>query len=441
MNLKIKIGRCLLCSALLGFCLKSPGQQPEKPPLEYWLGDQAAFWQWDADTFASQAGPLGFRWMDEGKTAARAAPLDEPFFGQKSYEAVVRFDDGSPTSITISYYNRGDAGKPLTEAAFQEQVRTLMTRLTQTLRVQPRPGTQTSNRNTVKDDSRVWQRPKIQFELSYSYSPPSGGQPFSAEFIRLTAKEFSAGEMPSYANTTVNPYEIRNNITRDPASGDVWIDNIPMVDQGPKGYCAAATSERILRFFGREVDQHQIAQIANTTSGGGTSSKELKNALYAVGRQYDFTLATHIEWDFQDFLKMLERYNRLARKDGVPKIQVADSGVIMIAPIYEAMDPDTYKAVRLEKRSDYQKFKEKVKKYVDAGCPLAWSVNLGMFEESTPTGVGGHLRMIIGYNTRKDELIYSDTWGRGHEKKSMPMENAFTITNSLFSLEPKGLRL
>ena len=64
-----------------------------------------------------------------------------------------------------------------------------------------------------------------------------------------------------------------------------------------------------------------------------------------------------------------------------------------------------------------------------------------MFEESTPTGVGGHLRMIIGYNTQKDEIIYSDTWGRGHEKKSMSTENAFTITNSLFSLEPKGLRL
>ena len=441
MKLKIKIGRHLLGICLLAFGMAFPSLAQDKTPLEYWLGDNADFWQWDAETFAKHAGPLGFRWIDENHSASRAAPLNEPFFGEKSYESVVRFVDGSPDSITISYYNRGDAEKALPEAAFQELVRTLITRLTTTLRVQPRPGTQASNRNNVRDDSRVWQRPKIQFELSYSFSPPSSNSPFTAEYVRLTAKEFSAGEMPSYANTTVNPYEIKNNITRDPQSGDVWIENIPMVDQGPKGYCAAATCERILRFFGQEVDQHQIAQIANTTSGGGTSSKELKSALQAVGRQYDFSLSTHIEWDFQDFLKMMERYNRTAKRNGLGVIPIQKSGVIMIAPIYAAMDPETYKTVRMEKKTDYNKFKEKIKKYVDGGCPLAWSVNLGMFEESTPTGVGGHLRMIIGYNTQKDEIIYSDTWGRGHEKKSMSTENAFTITNSLFSLEPKGLRL
>jgi hypothetical protein len=56
-------------------------------------------------------------------------------------------------------------------------------------------------------------------------------------------------------------------------------------------------------------------------------------------------------------------------------------------------------------------------------------------------GQGGHLRLIIGYNTRTKEIIYSDTWGRGHEKKRMPIDNAFTMTRSLFSMEPKGLRL
>lgn len=419
----------------------SPLSAEESPPLEYWLADNAPFWSWSPAEFEQNVNGLGFRWMDDNKTAARAAPLQKPFFAQDAYETVIRFVEGSPNSVMISYFNRGDAKEALSEADFQEKVRSLMSTLNLTLRVQPRPGSQQSNRNDVRDDSRIWQRPKIQFELSYSYSPPSGGRPFTSEYIRLTAREFQAGEMPAFANTTVNPYEIKNNITRDLKTGDVWIENIPMVDQGPKGYCAAATSERIIRFFGQEVDQHQIAQIANTTSGGGTSSAELKKALQAVGRQYDFSLSTHIEWDFGDFMKMLERYNREAKKKGQGQIAVQDSGVIMIAPIYAAMDPDTYKTVRLDKKSDYSKFKEKVKKYVDAGCPLAWSVNLGMFKESTPTGTGGHLRMIIGYNTQKDELIFSDTWGRGHEKKFMSMENAFTITNSLFSLEPKGLRL
>jgi len=33
--------------------------------------------------------------------------------------------------------------------------------------------------------------------------------------------------------------------------------------RGPKGYCAAAVAERLLRYFGKEVDQHE-----NRADGG-----------------------------------------------------------------------------------------------------------------------------------------------------------------------------
>jgi len=406
------------------------------PPLEYWMADSAAFWQWDPEIFAQKAAPLGFVWMDVNQSS-RAAPLQKPFFGEAVVEAVVRFDDGNPDSMMVSYFNRGDAEERLSEANFQKLVRTLIGEITSTLRVQSQPGNNKSKRSGIQDESRIWQRPKIKFELAYSYT----SNPFRAEYVRLNAKKFTATEIPTYANTTVNHNEIKKNIVRDATSGDVYIDNIPMVDQGPKGYCAAATSERILRFFGQEVDQHQIAQIANTTSSGGTSSRELKSALQAVGRQYDFRLSTHIEWGFQDFLKTVERYNTSAKKSGLDQVELQETGVIMITDVYQSFDPNTYLEVRMGRRSGFNKFKEKVKKYVDAGCPLSWSVQLGMFAEAPPTSAGGHLRMIIGYNLRKNEIIYSDTWGRGHEKKSMPIDQAFAITNSLFSLEPKGLRL
>ncbi|WFB36729.1 C39 family peptidase [Kiritimatiellota bacterium B12222] len=422
------------------FALQGRAQTPEQP-LEYWLADNAPFWSWTPQNFAQEATDLGFRWMDESKSAVRAAPLARPFFDHPVYECVIRFEDEAPENVMISYYNRGDAQQPLSEADFQALVRGLMSKITATLRVQPRPGNHQSSRSTVRDDSRIWQRNKIQFELSYSFSPPSGGKPFLAEYIRLTAKKFKAGDMPTHANTSVNPYEIKNNITRDLQTGDVWIANIPMVDQGPKGYCAAATSERILRFFGQEVDQHQIAQIANTTSQGGTSSDDLQKALHAVGRQYDFKMSTHIEWEFDDFQKMIERYNRAAQKKNQGGVYLDRSRVIMIGDVYNSLDPTLFKEVRMNRKSDYKKFQDKVKSYINGGCPLSWSVQLGMFEESTPTGAGGHLRMIIGYNSKTNEIIYSDSWGRGHEKKSMPMDQAFTITQSLFSLEPKGLRL
>lgn len=408
--------------------------EENSPPLEYWMADSAPFWQWNPETFAEKAAPLGFIWMDENRSS-RAAPLKKLFFGEPVVEAVVRFDDGNPDSMMVSYFNRGDAEDRLSEANFQKLVRSLMGQITSTLRVPSQPSANQSKRSGVQDESRIWQRPKIKFELAYSYT----SNPFRAEYVRLTAKKFTATEIPTYANTTVNRYEIKENIVRDIVSGDVYIDNIPMVDQGPKGYCAAAASERVLRFFGQEVDQHQVAQIANTTSGGGTSSDDLKKALQAVGRQYDFSFNAHIEWTSKDFVKMMDRYNREVRKNGVNGVDI--QAYPSATDIYQALDPELYKAVRIGRKADYNKFIDRVKKYVDGGCPLSWSVHLGMFEESTPTGVGGHLRLIIGYNTQKNLIIYSDTWGRGHEKKYMPMEEAYTITHSLFSLEPKGLRL
>ena len=409
-------------------------------PLEYWLADSAPFWSWSPAEFEKNAKPLGFRWVRKN-ASTRAAPLKGEFFKESVLEAVVRFDEETPENMALSFFNRGDAKKSLDEDAFKNKVRTLMERITSTLNVQPRPGTQGSRRSGTREDRWIWQRPKIQFELAFSYTPSSSGKDFRAEFIRLTARKFTSTDIPSHAIDRVNPYTVREKIQRDPESGDVWIADIPMVDQGPKGYCAAATSERILRLFGQEVDQHEVAQIANTTSNGGTSSEELKKALQAVGRQYSFSFNSHIEWDFKDWLKQMKDYNRMAEKRGKPQVAIPTSGVIRINQINKQLDPETLKAARMRKRADFQKFKRKIKQYVDGGCPLAWSVTLGLFKESTRTGAGGHLRMIIGYNTRAREIIYSDTWGRGHEKKRMPMDTAFTITNSLFSLEPKGLRL
>lgn len=379
-------------------------------PLEYWLADTAPFWNWDGPSFMREASDLGFSWTSENQSA-RAAPLKAQLFGADVLEAVVRFEDGSPHSFMASYFNRGDAGGDLSEADFQKQVRELIATISSTIRVHPRPGNRTSSRNTVRDDSRIWQRERIQFELSYSYTTSGGFRP---EYIRLVAREFAATDIPSHARDRVNPYEIKQNITRDATTGDVWIANIPMVDQGPKGYCAAATSERILRFFGQEVDQHEIAQVANTTSGGGTSTQELKKALQAVGRQYGFRFKSLVEWDFKDFREEMADYNKLASRRGTQRVDLPVGGTWYIAQLYQSVDPDTWKELKQDQRSDFKKFKEKIGQYVDGGCPLAWSVSLG---------------------------IYTDTWGRGHEKKHMPMDQAFAITRSLFSLEPKGLRL
>ena len=64
-------------------------------------------------------------------------------------------------------------------------------------------------------------------------------------------------------------------------------------------------------------------------------------------------------------------------------------------------------------------------------------MTLGIFPESgLPQQFGGHMRLIIGYNARTDEILYTDSWGPGHELKRMNSGRAFAITHDAFTLRP-----
>ncbi|MFT5470724.1 MAG: hypothetical protein ACI8UO_005855, partial [Verrucomicrobiales bacterium] len=49
---------------------------------------------------------------------------------------------------------------------------------------------------------------------------------------------------------------------------------------------------------------------------------------------------------------------------------------------------------------------------------------------------GGHMRMIIGYNESDNRIVFTDSWGAGHEKKRMQVGHAFGATFGLYSMQP-----
>jgi hypothetical protein len=80
-----------------------------------------------------------------------------------------------------------------------------------------------------------------------------------------------------------------------------------------------------------------------------------------------------------------------------------------------------------------------VRTNIDKGVPVMWALQLGLFpengEEAKQSG-GGHMRLIIGYNTKKNEIIFSDSWGDGHEMKRMAAPDASAATMGLYLLQP-----
>ena len=89
-------------------------------------------------------------------------------------------------------------------------------------------------------------------------------------------------------------------------------------------------------------------------------------------------------------------------------------------------------------RSGFRRFQTKVKENTDSGVPVLWGVMLGLAKESDiPQAAGGHMRLIIGYNPKTDEMIYSDSWGKGHELKKMSWDKAWAITQMAYIFLPK----
>jgi hypothetical protein len=85
------------------------------------------------------------------------------------------------------------------------------------------------------------------------------------------------------------------------------------------------------------------------------------------------------------------------------------------------------------------KFKSGVCEEIDKAKPVLWVVFLGVVKEKVKPLVssGGYVRIIVGYNPKTNEVIYSDNWGKGHELKKMSWEKAWAITLTALAVTVK----
>lgn len=421
--------------------------------LQEFFSDDAGIWKLSPSQFMLALREDGFRWQSANRQdLARSADESLRFAGMKVWEARAAFPTGSLAEITLSLYNRGDAG-----CLEQDDFEKLLAKIQQTLTTwcgsKSIPLRQQERTGNIMLCHEAWVKGPHRLDLTWSFTPSRNVEgttvPFRPEFIRLSITPFDPNNPPRAGFQTTgatNPtrlltvLDFRARVKREP-NGDIVITDIPMVNQGKKGYCAAAVMERVLRYFGRNVDQHEMAQMANTSSKGGTTATGMTTALQRMAEELRVNLQTHIRFNETDFEKLITDYNRMAKNARQPEITVKKQGEINLAEIYEKLDPQLLKQARLRRDAGKQQFTAIIRKYVNTGCPLIWTVMVGKVSESPPIeGHGGHMRLIIGYNDRTAEVLYSDTWGPRHERKRMPLDDAWTITLDLFTIEPRNVR-
>ena len=414
-------------------------------PLEV-LGGTADTWKLSPDAFMKDLRTLQPDWLAEKKTARignilRKETGKQPtlFGGQLPvYETVINFTGETVERVQFSLYNRGDAGD-ITVDRFKVLIEKARAAISGGAGNEGQDRGKASG--AVLTKGWVWSNDTTQYLLESSLKRQQGED--RPEFLRLVLIPSSAVRKPVMGSTvaagrgtaTATLTSLKANVKKE-SNGDVFISNVPMVDQGQKGYCVVATAERVMRYYGAEVDQHEMAQMADSSADGGTSPEKMTEALDKIDNRFKLRLKRVLPWTVRGYLDLIKDYNRAARSTKAP--QISEDEAYSVGFAYQKMDADTLKQARATTGA-MEKFKKLVRGYIDIGVPLMWSVHLGLFKEGDlPQSGGGHMRLIIGYNDTTNEVLFSDSWGAGHELKRLNADEAWSMTSGLYGMEPKA---
>lgn len=370
-------------------------------------------WQNPTDQVAAR-----LQWPRESKTpyssSYRAYPRkDYSFVSARPYSAVLYGGEGKVNGISIVFANKGDffgaagsgedhfiKGKAVPDTLeglnkiMDRDAKAISTSLTKIL---GSPKRQKFGDGKTRQTVFRWDWSGHAFLLANAKN----------EYVSLSIQpvEFAdkRGRSKRVPDSLVRKRARENVENRD--NGDVVINNIPMVDQGPKGYCVPATAERCMRYLGIPADMYLLAMAGQTGLGGGTSPTLL---LDAVGKDIKRKGRSFKIWDGEIKLRELTRYI----DDGIPVMWTLFS----TKPFNEIANTRTKERQDLEMWSSYKK---------------------KVIQESSSTKLNkdrdtAHIVIIIGYNKDTNEIAFSDSWGERYMERWISIPEAQQVSQGRF---------
>jgi len=366
-------------------------------------------WDDDAEAVAARLG-----WPRESQTSHDSSyrlypPPEARFFGARPYSQVLLAEDGQPVGLSQVFANKGDAVTAVPGRLDNREARTRRTELREyhiaigqdektladaltALLGAPSNDRFGQGRETA-ESVRRWNWNGHAFLLA----APRG------EYVAL--RILPADMADTGGNSRVADDIIRaralSRVEKRP-NGDVVLRDIPMVNQGPKGYCVPATWERAMRSMGVPADMYVLAMAGGTGAGGGTSVED-------------------ITWGARDAV------TRAGRRMESPSIKLTPEGVAKFIdrglPILWALSStDEFNAAA----------NTRTKARLGMSDPAAWRASLEDARKAgkkmRPDKESGHVCMITGYNAATDELCISDSWGPGFEERWITPEEAAAVT-------------
>jgi hypothetical protein len=352
--------------------------------VEIWQDDLL----WD-DPTAATAKRMGLR--KESKTDFmenhRAYPLGkQKILGEPVYASALYGGQAHTDSIALVFLNQGDIPPEIPEKKMADQIEDSGMRIHDVLApLLGKPERDSLGRGDLRE--KVWRWNWNGHAIMLSIQEGN----YAALRIMPTDRADQNGRIAKLTDDELKKRMATCVERRE--TGDVIIRNIPMVNQGPKGYCSPATWERYLRYMDIPADMYLLALAAHTGVGGGTYSQEMidatKNIISSNGRKLSDAGSTPT---IRNVAKHIDK--------GLPIMWR-----LISTPAFQQTANDN------TARRNGKEIKERL-----AG-------------QAEDTGSGGHICLIIGYNKQTGEIAISDSWGARFAERWVPVANMEAASN------------
>lgn len=223
--------------------------------------------------------------------------------------------------------------------------------------------------------------------------------------IQIVTSAFAdaGGKVASVTDTIIRSRALANLEKRE--GGDVVIGDIPMVDQGPKGYCAPATAERSMRYLGIPADMYILANAGQTGFGGGTNVDMMLSGMAAQIRSKRRSFDS---WESELKIKEIAKY--------------IDKGLPVMWTLCSTKGFNDTANKRTKERktvTDWAAWREKVTAEAAAN-------SLPKDKDTR------HIVLIIGYNKDTNEMAFSDSWGDDFKERWITLQEAEQVSDGRF---------
>ena len=366
---------------------------------------------WDDDA-AAAAARLG--WPQESKTSTDSSYRKYPrppdlVLGARPYSVALYGENGLTARLSLMFANKGDAVEAGAGAGDAKAAREMKKQVR-------------DFRATIQKDAGT-----ISAALTALLGAPSadrfGQGSQTREFVRrwdwnghaillaaprdeyVALRILPVDVADAHGKSRVPDAELRarllSRVERRP-NGDVILKDMPMVDQGPKGYCVPATWERVMRYMAIPADMYVLAMAGATGAGGGTNIAAIvdgaRESVVRGGRRLD-------PENGRISVRTVEKY--------------IDKGLPLMWAMYSMDSVNADLNSRMDRRAAMTD-------------PLEWKKSLEPARKAAkklPTDVNqAHMCMIVGYNEKTGEVAVSDSWGPRFAERWMTEEEADAVS-------------